>query len=229
MLVKGVVFDLDHTLYDRYATLCAIAPDFVCDMKDCISPSLSVDAAANLLCEGDRRYIYFGWRRIFAYLCEMGMFANPPEYERYKETLLRLYTVHAVPYPFTYSVLSSLRERGLKTGLITNGRAEVQGCKIRLLKLEDAFDEVLLCGEFGVQKPDRAPFDEMARRLGLANETLLYVGDNPMCDVAGARNAGYIPVEVLTAGCVLPEAVPAIYRIRTVEELDKMLKVIADD
>ncbi len=226
MQINGVVFDLDHTLFDRYATLTALTSDF-CDMlKGYIADGISTEKAASLLCEGDRKHIYYGWRKVFGFLCESGLFSTPPEYELYQNTLLKLFTVHAVPYPFTHSVLESLRTRGFKTGLITNGNGEVQASKLRLLKLRDSFDEVLLCGEFGVQKPNAAPFKEMARRLGVPESTLLYVGDNPVCDVEGSRAAGYIPVEVLTADCVLPNAVPADYRISSVAELDAVLEVI---
>lgn len=229
MRINGVVFDLDHTLYDRYATIKAMTPDFCRILGEYLNDDVGTDAVCSLLCDGDRRYIYFGWRRIFAFLCESGVFKTAPQYEQYRETMLKLYTLYAVPYPFTASVLAAIKARGLKTGLITNGNAAVQSSKLKLLHLEDGFDEVLLCGEFGTQKPDRAPFDEMARRLGLRPETLVYVGDNPVCDVEGARAAGYIPVEVLTAQCVLPDAVPARYRLRTVEELERMLSVIEND
>lgn len=223
MQINGVVFDLDHTLFDRYATLKALTPDF-CDMLgDYISEKFDTAAVADLLCEGDKKFIYFGWRKVFYYLCDKGMFSRLPEYEQYGTTLLKLFTCHAVPYPFTYSVLDELRASGYKTGLITNGSAEIQRCKVKLLKLENSFDEIILCGEFGVQKPDVAPFKEMARRLGVPENTLVYVGDNPVCDVEGSRNAGYTPIEVLTADCTLPDAVPAKYRINSVAELFDVL------
>lgn len=229
MNIKGVVFDLDHTLFDRYATLTALSADFCEMLGDYIRKDLEVKDVAALLCEGDRRHIYYGWRKVFYYLCDKGMFSKLPEYEQYRQTLLKLFTVHAVPYPFTYSVLDELKARGYKTGLITNGSAEIQASKVKLLHLENAFDEIILCGEFGVQKPDSAPFKEMARRLGVPECNLVYVGDNPVCDVEGARNAGYTPIEVLTASCTLPDAVPAKYRIRSVAEIFDTLEVIAND
>ena len=40
----------------------------------------------------------------------------------------------------------------------------------------------------------------MSRRLGIPANELLYVGDNPLNDVKGSRDAGYIPVWVKTIG-----------------------------
>lgn len=223
MRYEGVVFDLDHTLFDRYATLTALSGEFCRIFHGRIASGLDEGQVAKLLCEGDKDYIYFGWKRVFESLCQSGLFDPVPQYEEYRQALLFLFTKYAVPFPFTYRVLEDMKARGLKTGLITNGRADIQAKKLELLKLTNAFDCPLLCGEFGVQKPDRAPFDEVARRLGIPAERLLFVGDNPVCDVDASRNAGYTPIEVLTARCKLPDTTPAELRIHTVEELPALI------
>ncbi len=223
MEIKGVIFDLDHTLYDRYKTIQVGVEYFYSEFADKLSADISVEEVSRLMCEGDRRYIYHGWRRIFKYLCDEGLFVATPTYEEYKECMLRLYSKHAIPFSFTYSVLDELKERGLAIGLITNGRAEIQRAKLALLDLERYFDEIIVCGEFGIQKPSTEPFSEMSRRLSISAEHLLYVGDNPFNDVEASRNAGYTPIEVLTASCPMDNYTPAEHRIRTVEELPDLI------
>ena len=44
--------------------------------------------------------------------------------------------------------------------------------------------------EFGAAKPEPAIFHEACRRLGVAPEHVLHVGDDPLLDVHGARGAG---------------------------------------
>lgn len=227
MKICGAVFDLDHTLFDRYATLRAIAPEFCRTLSPYTAKGLSAEKAARLLCEGDSKYIYHGWRRIFAFLCDSGMFDTPPSYDEYKSTLLSLFSRCAVPYPFTYTALERVKKRGLKTGLITNGDKEIQASKLKLLGLEGYFDAIILCGALGVQKPDPLPFLKMAHGLGAEAGTLLYVGDNPICDVDASRRAGYIPVQVMTAECVLPDVPPAEYRIASVDELDGLIEALS--
>jgi len=228
MKLNGVVFDLDHTLFDRYATLTAIAPEFCKHFKDKLSAEMTVEKVASLLCEGDKSYVHYGWKKVFEFICEKGMFSTLPEYEEYRSTLLHLFTTVAIPFPFTYTVLEKVKKRGLKCGLITNGNADIQQKKLSLLKLTDSFDAIVLCGALGKQKPDPAPFNEMARLLNCSPDTLIYVGDNPLFDVGGGRNAGYTTVEVLTANCNIPDAPVGDYRINTVDELDALIERIAD-
>ena len=223
MRYEGVVFDLDHTLFDRYATLTALTPDFCLLFDDCLTPRMDVEAVAALLIEGDKKYVYNGWSKVFEYLCEKGMFDPLPAYERYRDVLLTLFQRHAVPFPFTYRVLEEIRARGLKLGLITNGKGYIQARKLKMLRLEDAFDYALLCGDFGVQKPDPAPFNHMSGVLGIPAEKLLFVGDNPVCDVDASRKAGYTPVEILTTECRLPDVESAKLQLKTVEALPALI------
>ncbi len=224
MKIKAVVFDLDHTLFDRYATIRAISADFAKHFEGRLN--VCADRIAKLLCDGDSAYIYYGWKRIFEYLCDMGAFSSPPAYEEYRETLLQLFSSKAVPFTFTYTVLEEVKKRGFKTGLITNGKAEIQEKKVKLLNLEGYFDEIILCGAFGKQKPDSAPFTEMAKRFDATPDTLIYVGDNPICDVGGAKNAGYMTVQVLTANCTVEGAPVGDYQIKAVDELPQLLDKI---
>lgn len=44
--------------------------------------------------------------------------------------------------------------------------------------------------EIGHRKPDRAIFDEAARRLALPADRILHIGDSLETDLVGSRNAG---------------------------------------
>ncbi len=197
-MIRGAVFDLDHTLFDRYATIKKIMPAFCehFDMADGMSP----DKASTLLEYADRNFVHINWRRIFKYLCENGMFKNPPDYENYAEFLFASFRRVAVPFDFSIPMLRELRESGIKTGLITNGSSSTQRAKLDMLGLEPYFDEIVISGEFGVEKPHKEPFDEMAHRLCEKPNALIYVGDHPKYDVDGSHSAGYTPVWIKTTG-----------------------------
>lgn len=83
--------------------------------------------------------------------------------------------------------LSSLRAAGLRLGALSDFPCER---KIELMGLTKAFDLSMTSEETGLVKPDRAPFDELARRLGVANDEVLYVGNSEAYDVVGAKAAG---------------------------------------
>lgn len=83
-------------------------------------------------------------------------------------------------------LLVFLRQRGLWTALVTNNSAENTASLLRRFGL--AFDLVLTRDD-GLWKPSGAPVAEAARRLGVAPERCLMVGDSHV-DVAAAREAG---------------------------------------
>ena len=62
--------------------------------------------------------------------------------------------------------------------------------KLELLGLSDRFECALCSEDSGFLKPAREPFAMLAERLGIRPERILYVGNNPSIDVAGAKMAG---------------------------------------
>ncbi len=219
MKINGVIFDLDHTLFDRYKTIEAGSAEFCHRFASYLQPEISEKQVCALLCEADKLFIYYGWKRVFEYLCEKGMFSVIPQYSEYRSCMLDLYSHNAVPFPFTNTLLVTLRDQGYKVGLITNGQSEIQRSKIAMLGIEKYFDAIIVGGEFGIQKPDTAPFTAMARMLNESTENLIYVGDNPINDIDASRNAGYTPIQVLTAQCIVDGYEPAEYQISDVSQL----------
>jgi len=111
-------------------------------------------------------------------------------------------------------------------GLITNGPAEVQRAKIDLLELWGHVDFAIISGEFGVEKPEPAIFQE-ALRLGEAEAgEAVYIGDSPHLDVAGARSVGIRTVWVNPGGLAWPleeAGAPPDHEIRGLPELEAVL------
>lgn len=223
--VRGVVFDLDHTLFDRYATLTAIAPYF-CSYFD-VAEGMTSERFAPIWIEADKNFVHLGWGALLAHLTEVGVFRTPPTLEVYSAFLLGMFRRISVPFDCTRSLLVELNEMGYKTGLITNGSGETQRAKLRNLGIEDCFDQVVITGEFGVHKPEPEPFLAIARWLGAKPKELLYVGDNPLNDVEASRNAGMIPVWVRTTGTwVYPDIEKPALQIDHIRELPDLLKTL---
>lgn len=221
-MIKGVVFDLDHTLYDRYATMTRIAPYF-CSYFD-VQDGVCAETLAPLWCEADRQCVHLGWQAVLDYLAERNVFRTVPQLQVYGAFLLGMFRRIAVPYDCTVSLLDTLHAKGYKVGLITNGSSDTQRSKLRLLGIEEKFDSVLITGEFGVHKPNPEPFLAMAKELDAAPSELLYVGDNPLNDVDASRRAGYQAVWVRTTGTwVYPEIEKPALQIDHVRELPQLL------
>ncbi|MBD5654423.1 MAG: HAD family hydrolase [Candidatus Eremiobacteraeota bacterium] len=124
-------------------------------------------------------------------------------------------------WPGALELLASLRRRGLKLALITNGIAETHREKIALLQLEDAFDEFFIADEVGLIKPDPRVFRLAAQRLGVRTEACAMVGDRFERDVRGGHATGMFTVwmnvrdERVPAGGPQPDAI--VTDVRDVE------------
>jgi putative hydrolase of the HAD superfamily len=192
--MKAFIFDLDHTLFDRYATLTRSIPM----MRSVLDFAVSDEKAASLIIHGDKNFNHLGWELIFDFCVKNGMFRTVPTFEQYRKAVVDAFSKTAVPYYFTIPTLAELKNRGYKLGLITNGPSDLQRAKLKMLDLEDKFDEIIISGELGVEKPDLEPFFEMSRRLDIPCNEMYYVGDNPENDIEPSRQAGYTPIHIKT-------------------------------
>ena len=228
-MIRGVVFDLDPTLFDRYGTLEKVLPRFCALYRDNIPAGLSVESFIERFILLEKKYIHLGWNKLLQACVEDGILLSYTDDFR-KETIDFIFHEFgevAVPYSFTAPTLTKLRNSGLKVGIITNGTSDLQSKKIRLLDLEKYTDEILISGDIGIQKPNPEPFNVMSQRLGIPAQELIYVGDHPINDVDGSRNAGYTPVWVKTTGYWSFDDVPrAAYEVETVEEIAALVEAI---
>ncbi len=227
-MIKGVVFDLDHTLFDRYATLRAVLPEMYKRMRDSIPENLELEDFIEGLIAVEKKHIYYGWKYTGERLVEQGIFkAGTNGDDIWKCLFTYCWPLAAIKYPFTEPTLVKLRQMGLKIGILTNGESKLQQNKLRLLNLEPYVDVIVISGDVGVQKPDSLPFKVTAEKMGIKPQEMLYVGDNPLNDVEGSRNTGYIPVWVKTIGnwCFKDIEHPE-YEVDTVEEIPEIVNKI---
>ncbi len=223
-MIKAAVFDLDHTLFDRYATIRKIISQI--DYSELpFKESLSREEIADHIEYGDRNFTHISFARVVQYFAEQGILKDGITHEGfYKKYIAPQHKKFAVPFEFSMPMLEQLRRKGIKLGLITNGYGEVQYSKIRLLGYENIFDHILVGEDYGKPKPDTAIFYEMARLMDLKPEEMLYIGDNPINDVEASRNAGYIPVWVRTTGTwVYPDIEKPELQVDTVAEIPSLI------
>lgn len=96
-------------------------------------------------------------------------------------------------YPETPTVLATLRERGYRTGLISNHNDQL----LRVLRhyaLEAYLDTVTYSQEAGAEKPNPAVFTLALRRDDCQATDAVHVGDSLEADVEGARTVGIRPI-----------------------------------
>ena len=226
MKIGAVVFDLDHTLFDRYETLKLCAPELYSGFHEIISQKYDLNAFTNLLIEADKHCIHYGWSALFEYYVKHDLLKEGMSFpaENYLKALLNSYKHHAVKYSFTKDVLSFIKSHNLKTGLITNGAVSLQNAKLEILDIKNCFDEILISEQLGCEKPDTKLFFEMSKRLKLPPDKLIYVGDHPINDALASQKAGYTPVLVKSMGFfTMPVAKTFKYCIDDISYLPQLI------
>ena len=224
-MIKAAVFDLDHTLFDRYGTIKKITPDIIAGFD--ISDGITAEIFAEELSFADKQFVHKGWQKIHEYLVNKNIFKVAPTYDEYAKNVLKCFKTTTVKYDFAIPVLKEINNMGIKTALITNGTPELQHFKIKSLDMEDCFDEVIVSGETPYEKPDASIFQLMAEKLGIKTNEMLYIGDHPLNDIDGSRNAGCIPVWVKTTGTwIFPEIEKPELQVETVKEIPELIKKI---
>jgi putative hydrolase of the HAD superfamily len=95
-------------------------------------------------------------------------------------------------------VLSDLRRMGLKTAVVSNtpwgSSGRVWRAELARHGLLAALDAVVFCTDVGWRKPHPAPFRRALEILDTSADEAVFVGDDPVWDVEGARNAGLRPI-----------------------------------
>jgi putative hydrolase of the HAD superfamily len=89
-------------------------------------------------------------------------------------------------------VLESLREMGLKLGIISNiqSRGQVPG-DLERYGIRHFFDPIVLSSEYGRRKPDPAIFWHAAGLANVPAALCVHIGDRISRDVLGAKQAGF--------------------------------------
>lgn len=96
-------------------------------------------------------------------------------------------------YQGVTEMLHELKEKGIRIGIITDGRPEGQKNKIRALNLEGLIDDIIITDELGgtqFRKPCDIAFRIMKTRWQISYDEMVYVGDNPTKDFQAPQHLG---------------------------------------
>ena len=209
--MKGFVFDLDNTLFDRYGTITEIMRQDQERLMSYINPAYDIEHAIGHVVHTEALNIINGWESVYSRLLEECFFnrSNTPTYRQFYDYVMYKFNNVAVAFPFTVKLLKDIKRSGRKLGIITNGSSDLQNRKIDMLGFRELFDCILVAGAYSKQmcgreddfeywKPNRAIFDEMSKQLSIAAQDLYYVGDNTNNDVIGSAQAGYVPIWIIS-------------------------------
>jgi putative hydrolase of the HAD superfamily len=117
--------------------------------------------------------------------------------------------------PGTAEVLAALAARGHILGVASNFDHRLRGL-VENIPAMQPIRRLVISSEIGWRKPARAFFATICQQVALPPEQVLYVGDDPVNDYAGARTAG------MQAVLLAPDegdSAPAQVRIKSLRDL----------
>ncbi|MBI1886396.1 MAG: HAD family hydrolase [Chloroflexi bacterium] len=191
--IRAVAFDCYGTVIDFNQ------PDFIATMAEiCDRQRLDADAAdlwrrflraaLAFRAENHERPVYSrydeAWARQFEHVFKrLRLEGDPWQAALYLKEKLAT----APAYPEARDILDALRSR-YRVALLSNADDDFLLACLERNSLH--FDTVVSSERAGAIKPDPAIFRHLASSLALTPSSILYVGDNPVPDLLGGRQAG---------------------------------------
>jgi putative hydrolase of the HAD superfamily len=235
MPLRGVLFDLDDTLFDHeHATLTALT---VLRSEEPAFGEWTHDelvARHGIVLEELHHEVLNGQRSIeaaraerFRRLFEAASGSSAPEGRamalawRYRSA----YEAAWRPVAGAAELLKALRDAGLRIGIVTNNLVAEQKQKLQQCELDPYVDALVTSEDVGVPKPQPQIFGAALERLGVDSSDAVMVGDAWSTDIAGALASGIRPVWFNWRAAPSPD--PTVAELRALGPTPAVVRVIA--
>ncbi len=188
-MIEAVLFDLDNTLIDfmlmkRKSCEAAIEEMVNAGLK------MSKKKAMKILFDlyGEKGIEY---NRIFQEFLKKTM--GEVDYRILAKGVVayrRAQIAYVKPYPGTVKTLIGLKAKGMKLGIVSDAPSVNAWIRLVEMGIADFFDVVITFHDTGEKKPSKTPFLKALEHLGVSPSKVLFVGDWPERDIAGAKSLG---------------------------------------
>ncbi|MDA0232746.1 MAG: HAD family hydrolase [Chloroflexi bacterium] len=222
--IAAALFDLDDTLVDRRGAYDVFYRSFY-DRNSAINDDVSWPEAKKFFWTlspdnaTDLRQAFIAIRDRWP-----GVEGDP---ESHFHSYFQSMVANMKPLPGAVELADALNSIGMPWGVVTNG-GEYQLQKVVAAGLDGKVPFVIATELHGASKPDPEPYLHALRLLQLDSagpESVLFVGDNPHTDIAGAHGVG-----MKTAWIHMGRSFPGLMRqpdmtISGVRDLDEILEL----
>ena len=139
-----------------------------------------------------------------------------------REELLNLY-LKLEAYPEVNDLLKKLKQRGLKTGILSNGSMKMLNSAVNNANIREYLDEILSVEDCKIYKPSSKVYDLVKIKMQISKENVLFFSSNAW-DMHAASNYGFKTIWVNRFNTKL-ERLPG-KPIDIVNSLDKIDEII---
>ncbi|MEO5761369.1 MAG: YjjG family noncanonical pyrimidine nucleotidase [Vicinamibacteria bacterium] len=192
--VRAVLFDLDHTLFDTAKTerhslgVVAKAVPLPLGVR-----ALGIYKTVNLHVWSEYRAgrITSKQLRVLRFhLWLKGLERDPKSAPTLARLYLKEFSSHGHLIAGAWAALPSIARTGVKLGVVTNGIDKVQRSRLRASGLASHFPVIVTSEGAGFTKPDPRIMKIALKRLRVAADEAIYVGDDPQIDGLAANRGG---------------------------------------
>lgn len=204
MPIRGVLFDMDDTLFDfsgseAAGVLAHLRAEGLLDRFEDAEAALELwrtvtEAEYARFLAGEFTFTGQQRERTRKFLARIGVAAASDMSDAAATAWFSGYRAErdavAAAFPDADPVLDKLAP-GFRLGIVSNASLDVQRRKLGAIGLLPYFGDAIVCSEqHGVAKPAASIFHAGCALLGLEPHEVAYIGDNYALDAIGARDAG---------------------------------------
>jgi len=186
-LIRAVLFDLDRTLLDRDISFQNFVVSQYLKFQGELGHIPQEVYVRRVIALDNRGAL---WKdKVYQAITEEFSIAGLSWQHLFEDFNVRI-TNYYVSFPHLLEMLEALKASGYVLGMISNGLGLFQWRSICALRIEDYFDTILISEIVGLRKPDPKIFRQALHDLQCEPAHSLFVGDHPIVDIEGARQAG---------------------------------------
>lgn len=189
-MIQGIIFDYDGVLTKRYASAYHMYQWIICSITNKEKSDLDVEEMVQTCMiwdefgHSDKKYVFDKMKEHWFHDLDVSYWRTY-WYEHFD--------AFQIVSDDALDVLNQLHKH-YKLAILSNGFSHSQHKKISSLKLETFFDEVIVSGDYEMQKPDTRIFQIACDKLKLDPSEVAMVGDTFFTDLSGAMRIGMQPV-----------------------------------